>query len=77
MHIKNIAPSDIFAHLANSFKKGFALDIAHGATNLNNHHISISTACHSMHAILNLIGDMRDNLNGTTQIFATPLFADH
>ena len=77
MNIKNIAPSDIFAHLANSFKIGFALNISHGATNLNDHHIGVGAACHRVHAILDLVGNMRDNLNGTTQIFATPLFGDH
>src|SRR5207248_10241156 len=52
------------------------LDIADGAPNFHDDHIGIRATSDDVHALLNFVGDMGNDLNGAAQVLATPLFAD-
>ena len=77
MQIENIATTHIFAHLANSFQKWLALDITYRTSYLYNNYISVRTTSNIMYTIFNFIGDVRDYLDGSTQIFSPAFFANH
>src|SRR5260370_15943597 len=77
MEVENALASDIFAHLANRFQEWFTCDIANGTADLDDDHVCAGTTSDVMHAIFNFVGDVWDNLNGTTQVFSPALFANH
>ena len=76
MQVEHIPPSDILTHLANRFQKWLAFNIANCAANFHDNHIRVGLACHRLDTILNLIGDMRNDLNGTAEVLSASLFAN-
>src|SRR5579863_3957091 len=77
MQVQHITPPDIFAHLANGLQEWLALDVAHRAAHFHDHHIGVGVSRYAVNALLNLVGDVRDHLNGSTQVLAASLFANH
>ena len=71
--VHHVLPSHLRAHLSDGLQKGLGLDIAHGAPDLSDDHIHIAPAAHPVDALLDLIRDMRDNLDRTAQIAPLPL----
>src|SRR6266702_4013102 len=55
----------------------FTQPFADGAPYFYDRDIRIGAASHSVDTVLDLVGDMRDHLNGAAQVFAAPLFTNH
>src|SRR5712691_7904055 len=77
MQIEDVTTPNICAHLANSFKKWLALDIADRTADLHNHHIGIRPTRNCMDAIFNLAGNMGDHLDSPTQVLTSSFLANH
>ena len=61
------------AQLANGFKKGLTLYVANGAANFGYDEIKRLLGCIEQNSTLYLVSNMRNHLNGLTQIVAPPL----
>ena len=61
--------------LANGFEERLRLDIADGATNFHQGHVGIAGTLDD--ATLDLVGDVRNDLNGRAQVITTALLAQH
>src|SRR5579875_162893 len=70
----NIFRAEFQTHLANGFEKRQGFDIADRAANFNDHHVHIGR--HFAEGGLNLVGDVRDDLDGLAEIIATALLGD-
>ncbi len=76
VQVEHIRASNVLTHLANGFQKWLTLDITNGTANLHDHHIGVGTPGNGMHSLLDFIGDMGNNLNGTAQVFTAALFTN-
>jgi len=75
MHKDALPAWFVVAELADGLEKRQPFDVAHGAANFAEHEINL-VFTHGKE-ILDLVGDMRDDLNGFAQIIAAPfLFQD-
>ena len=67
--------ADILAELPDGFEKRQTLDVADRAPDL--HEDDVDVATDRADAILDLIGDMGNDLNGPPKVIAAPLLLDH
>ena len=75
MDVTDIVTAFFNTHLANGFQERQRFDITDRTTDFNQGHIStFGTAFDQM---LDLISNVRNHLNGFTQVFTTALFLDH
>ena len=76
-----VLPADLVAHLTRGLEERQRLDIADGAADLGDHHVgpvAVGVGLrHRQDAALDLIGDVRDDLNGVAEILAATLLGDH
>ena len=77
MDVAAVVAALLQAHLTDGLQEGLALNIAGGATDLGNDHIGIGRGCHVVDVILDLVGDVGDDLDGLTQISALALLVQH
>jgi len=75
MDVTGIVAAFLDAHLADGFEKRQRLDVAHGTAHLDDRHVGAFGP--ALDENLDLVGDMRNDLNGLAQIFAAPLLLDH
>jgi hypothetical protein len=67
--------TDIQRELTDRLQKGHRLDVADGAANLGDDHVYI--VCGQLaDGLLDLVGDVRDDLHGAAAVVAAPLFLD-
>src|SRR5215469_1078829 len=74
---QHVITPDILAHLANSLQKRLSLDIANGTAHLADHNIGIAGARQSMNTLLDLVGNVGNDLNRAAQILTPSLPADN
>ncbi|MBA7581948.1 hypothetical protein ES708_23865 [subsurface metagenome] len=67
----------IMDELPGCFEKGNRLDVTYGTADLHNGHIYIGLVSHFEDPSLDLIGDVRNNLDGTTEKSPLPLLPNH
>ncbi|MNE81337.1 hypothetical protein D3C80_1779770 [compost metagenome] len=77
MDIHNIVTSDIALDLANSFQKRKALNITNCTANFCNNNVGAGFFARAEHALLDLIGNVGNNLNRTAQIIAATLLGNY
>ena len=77
MHEQGMIYPQVNTNLANGFHERQTFDVAHGATNLNQNHVSLGSLGNLMNAPFDFVGDVGNDLNGATQIIATSLAGDH
>ena len=77
MDVKHVVAAQLVAHLAQRFQEGQRLDIADRAADLDQHDLGAGGLGDQADAALDLVGDMRDDLDGAAQVIAAALFADH
>jgi hypothetical protein len=70
-----IVPPGVVTHLSSSFEEGQGLDVAHRAADLGDYHVDVGPG-HRADAVLDLVGDVRDDLNGVAEVVASPLLGD-
>ena len=76
-----VVPADVVAHLTGRLEERQRLDVTHRAADLGDHHVDVLTiggaAPHREDALLDLVGDVRDHLDGVTEVVAAALLRDH
>jgi hypothetical protein len=77
MDVQHIVTPDILAHLANSLQKRQPFDIADSSADFDDHHVCPGLTGNSSDTRLDLIGDVRDDLDRAAKIVATALFLNH
>ena len=70
MDEKRIFLADFQCHLTDGFQKRLAFDVAGRAADLGNDDIGICLAPDLINKRFDLVGNVRDDLNGFSQIFA-------
>ncbi len=74
MNIERPIAAELDAHLPDRLEKRQRLDIAHGAADLD--HADVGVTGRGQHVTLDLVGDVRDDLDGCAEILAAALFRD-
>ena len=74
VNVDRMVSADIVSELANSLQEGQAFDIADRPADLHDDDIHI--VGHAADAGFDLVGDMRDHLNGATEIIAAAFFGN-
>ncbi len=77
MDIQRVLAPGIRAHLAQRLQEGQRLDIAHRAADFDQHYLGVGGLGNQADAPLNLVGNMRDDLDCAAKIIAAPFLADH
>ena len=77
MDVAAVVAALLQAHLTDGLQERLALNIAGGAADLGNDHIGIGRGCHVVDVILDLVGDVGDDLDGLTQISALALLVQY
>ncbi len=75
MHEKTLPARPVMAELPDRLEEGQPLDIAHGAADLAQHEIDLILA--DREEVLDLVGDVRNDLDRLAEIVAAPLALEH
>ena len=75
MHVKRVAMTSIETELANRLQKRQRLDIADGTADLDNRHIGAPGVFNDL--VLDLVGDVRDDLNRAPQVISAPFLGNN
>ena len=67
MDVEDVRSSDVLAHLADGLEEGEALDVADRPADLDDDHVRIAVAGDPTDALLDLVGDVRDDLDGAAE----------
>ncbi len=70
-----VLAADIDAELADRLQEGQTLDVADGAADLDDGHVGV--AFELADGLLDLVGDVGDDLHGAAQVFAPSFLGDH
>ena len=73
MNVQYIVTANFLLDLANSLHKWQGLNITYSTTDFGNNYICTIAGSHIINTLLNLIGDMRNNLDSLAQIITTAL----
>ena len=65
----------VLAELADRFEEGQAFDVAHSAADFAQHEVDLVLA--NGDEVLDLVGDVRNHLNGLAQVVAAAFFLQH
>ncbi len=71
-----VATADLSPHLANGLQVCLALDIADRAADLDDDDVGVMLPGGKADAALDLVGDMRDDLDGAAEVVTTALLGD-
>ena len=74
MHKRRVVAPQLLAHLADGLHEGQRFDVSHRTANLNDGDVDILR--HFLHGRFDFIGDVRDYLDGFTEIIASALLGD-
>ena len=75
--VQGVLPSHFQAHLTGRLQIGLALDIAGGAADLRDDHVRAGLLPHPVDELLDLVGDVGDDLDRLAEILAPALLAQH
>ena len=76
MDVHHVLVADVVAHLADRFKKRQRLDVADRAADLDDADVGVARFGDALDVRFDLVGDVRDDLNGRAEIVAAPLLFD-
>ncbi len=76
VHVEHVLAADVLAELADGLEEGQALDVADGAADLGDEHVDAQALGQTVHAALDLVGDVRDDLDGAAEVVAAALLGD-
>ena len=68
---------DLGVELAQRLEERQRLDVAHRAADLGDHDVDVGRLRHQLDAVLDLVGDVRDHLDGAAEVVAAALAPDH
>ena len=75
-----VVPADVVADLADRLQERQRLDVADRAAHLGDHDVGRARrrpGPHREDAVLDLVGDVRDDLDGVAEVLPAPLLGDH
>jgi len=72
--VEDVVLAQVGAQLADGLQEGLALDVAHGAADLDDGHVLVLG--HAQDGALDLVGDVGDHLDGAAQVVAAALLLD-
>ena len=75
--VHGVASAHFGDELADCLQERCALDVAHCAADLGDDHIGVGLLAHPIDALLDLVGDVGDDLNGAAQIVAAALLVQN
>jgi hypothetical protein len=70
-------PPDVDGELADRLEEGQRLDVADRAPDLGDHDVDVARLGDDADALLDLVGDVRDDLDGPAQVVPAAFAADH
>ena len=70
------APPDVHGELPDGLQERERLDVAHRAADLREHDVDVLRLGDQLDAVLDLVRDVRDDLDGAAQVVAPALLAD-
>ena len=73
---EHVVAAHVVADLAGGLQERQRLDVADGAADLGDHHVDVG-AGHRPDPVLDLVGDVRDHLDGVAEVVAAALLGDH
>ena len=76
MDVQDVGPPDVLAHLADGLEERQRFDVADGPADLDDDDVRIAVAGHATDALLDLVGDVRDDLDGAAEVVAAALLGD-
>ncbi len=76
VEIEDILRAYLAPELADRLEERERLDVAHGAADLGDDDVGVARGCHAPHAVLDLVGDVRDHLHRRAEVLAFPLATD-
>ena len=76
MDVQDVGPADVLAHLADGLEERQALDVADGPADLDDDDVRLAVAGDAADALLDLVGDVRDDLDGAAEVVAAALLGD-
>ena len=71
-----IRPSGLEHELAHGFEEGETLNVADRSADFRNDHVEHSVLCQGLKSPFDLVGDVRNHLNGRSQKITSSFFAD-
>ena len=71
-----VAPADVDRELADRLEERQRLDVAHGAADLGDDDVDVARLGDQADALLDLVGDVRDDLDRAAEVVAAALAAD-
>jgi hypothetical protein len=75
---EHAAPApDVDRELPDRLEERQRFDVADRAADLGDHEVDLARLGHQLDPLLDLVGDVRDDLDGRAEVVATPLSADH
>ena len=74
--VADVVAADVVAELADRLEERQDLDVADGAADLGDHHVDV-VGGDPLDAALDLVGDVRDHLDGLAEVVATTLGGEH
>ena len=76
VEIADVVASDVTAELADRLQERHDLDVADGAADLDDDDVD-AVAAEAADPLFDLVGDVRNDLHGLSEIVAPPLLGDH
>ena len=77
MHVEDVVAPDVLAELPDRLEEGQDLDVADGAADLGDHDVDVVVGGEGEDAVLDLVGDVRDHLDGLAEIRAPAFLRQH
>ena len=77
MDVTDVLMSDILADLPDGFEEWKPFDVTNGPANLGDDDVDLIVLPELANASLDLIRDVRDDLNGCSEVVTASLLADH
>ena len=77
MDEERVLPPLFQTDLPGGLQEGLALNVAGGAADLGDDHVGVGFRSHMVDEVLDLLGDVRNDLHGLAEVFAAPLLVQH
>ncbi len=75
VHVDRVLAAHVLAELADGLEERQAFDVANGAADLDQHHVDVPA--HRPDAVLDLVGDVRNDLHGAAEVVAATFLLKH
>ena len=74
--VEDVLAAQVVLELADRLQEGQRLDVADGAADLDDDHVGVALPGHPGDPLLDLVGDVGDDLDGGAEVVAAPLLGD-